>query len=144
MSQCVHGDDHIYRVTQCNHFISGDLCGNRVPGDNHYGDCEATDKQFRICYTADGEDDACADFESVDDCAVAVAEKITEGICHESGIFTSNLCMTDRSRTVCACQAATNASPEYQESSVQQSVFTLSNFYKSILETKMKNQDKSW
>ena len=106
---------------ECAKKINGNICGDSSPGENNYGDCNPeVHVQRSICRSSSYSEDTCgnAGINTVADCAAAVSELITQGICHENGLFESTLCGSEEFLlSTCVCQLAGSTFVDYQDRS---------------------------
>jgi len=107
--------------------LNGNDCGNEYPGDNAAGACNDTSQRYRICNTPPDGTDACAqmDILTVKDCAMAVEQLIKDGVCDESGMFYSSLCLDDPERPSCVCHYAGSVMGDYTDTGHGNSVYKL-------------------
>ena len=125
--ECYFGDDNPYKTMSCFQYLNGNDCGNEYPGDNAAGDCDDTSQRYRICNTPENGTDACAqmDILTVKDCAMAVEQLIKDGVCDESGMFYSSLCLDDPERPSCVCHYAGSVMGDYTDTGHGNSVYKL-------------------
>merc|ERR1712087_37278 len=124
---CYFGETNSYETLSCFQYLNGNDCGNFYPDDNAAGICNATSQRYRICNTPENATDACApmDILTVADCASKVEQLIEEGVCDESGMFYSSLCLEDPERPSCVCHYAGSVVGDYTDTGHGNSVYVL-------------------